>query len=128
MNGALLQLLISLTGIAAMTGICRLLFGRGDMRLCDAQVLTAALARDIPGFRARRTALSRDAGSALIEDADGIVYLAVVRGDGIVTRKLARGTAVSRDGDRLVLRLGDFTLRTAELDIAGAEAWEARLR
>jgi hypothetical protein len=128
MNADLLQLAISLAGIAAMVGLCRALFGRAGLRLSDAEAATAALAQEIPGFRAKRTALSRDGEAALVEDALGCVHLVVVRGDGLVTRRLARGVSLSRDGERLALRLKDFTLGKVELDVAGAEAWEARLR
>lgn len=128
MNGELLQLMISLVGIAAMMGFCWLLFGHGDLSLSDADVLNATLGRDVPGFRAARTALSRDARSALVEDATGAIYLAVVRGDGLVTRKLARGIQVARNGSRLSLTLKEFTLRKVALDLDDAQAWEAKLK
>jgi len=128
MNGQVLQLLISVGGIAAMVAICWALFGRASIKLSDADA-AAALARDVPGFRAARTALSRDARTALVENArDGAVYLALVRGDGVVTRKLSRGVGLARNGDRLELRLKDFTLRKAELDLADAADWETKLQ
>jgi hypothetical protein len=128
MNAELLQLMISLAGIAAMTGICRLLFGAGDMKLPDAETLAASMARDIPGFRAVRCARSRDGKSALVEDSGGAVHLAVMRGDGLVTRKLGRGISLARDGDRLALMLKDFTLGKVALELDDAPAWEAKLR
>jgi hypothetical protein len=73
--------------------------------------------------------VSADGRAALVEDArDGAVYLAVARGDGVVTRRLARGTRIARDGERLMLGLKDFTLKRAELILADASGWETRLK
>ena len=127
MNAQLLQLAISLVGIALMVGLCMALFGSRSAAL-SAQAVAQGLARDVPGFRAGRIALSRDGGAALAEDAqDGTVYLALARGDGMVTRKLARGTALTRDGERLALALNEFTLKRATFELADAADWEARL-
>ena len=129
MNAQLLQLLISVGGILLMVGLCRMLFGRGGTMPATPEALAANLARDIPGFGAGRTAISRDARSALIENAqDGQVYLAVQRGDDVVTRKLSRGLGIARDGTHLRLTLHDFTLPKVELDLADADAWETRLK
>ncbi len=65
MNAQLLQLLISLIEVAAMAGLCALLFGWNKAAMPD---LAAALGRDIPGFRPGRFALSADAKAALIEE------------------------------------------------------------
>jgi hypothetical protein len=126
MNAQLLQLVISILGIALMCGFCWLLFGHRDVALADAAQVTRELAREVPGFRAGRVALSRDARAALVESGSD-VYLAVVRGDGLVTRKLARGTSVAREGDSLALGLRDFTLKRATLELDDAQYWEARL-
>src|SRR6185437_10854747 len=67
MNAQALQLLISVTGIVLMVGLCRLLFGRGGRPLAP-ETIAQNLARDIPGFRAGRATLSRDARAALIEN------------------------------------------------------------
>jgi hypothetical protein len=45
-----------------------------------------------------------------------------------VTRKLARGIGIARDGDRLELILDDFTLRDTQLDLTDAAAWEMKLK
>jgi hypothetical protein len=129
MNAQALQLLISVGGITLMVGLCAALFGRAGKPLSDASAAAESLARDVPGFHAGRMALSHDARSALIEDArDGAIYLAVVRGDGLVTRKLGRDALGGRDGDRLMLNLRDFTLRKADLELADAASWEAALK
>lgn len=126
MNGQLLQLLISLVAVAAMAGLCAALFGWRDAALPDAG---ATLGRDIPGFRPGRIAMSGDARSALIENArDGAIYLAVMRGGDVVTRRLSRDVRVSREGGRLTLDLRDFTLKRIRLDLADAAAWETRLK
>ncbi|HTT99434.1 MAG TPA: hypothetical protein VMF58_15400 [Rhizomicrobium sp.] len=129
MNGQVLQLLISVGGIAVMVAICWALFGRALGSLPSADVAAAALARDIPGFQTGVAAVSRDGRAALIEDArDGAIYLAIIRGGDVVTRKLSRGLGLVRSGDRLELRLKDFTLRKADLDLADAPAWETKLK
>jgi hypothetical protein len=129
MNAQLLQLLISVGGITLMVGLCWALFGHRSVPLGNSSMLSASLAFDIPGFCAGQVAFSRDARLALIENArDGAVYLVVSRGDGLVTRKLAPDTLVARDGDRLDLRLRDFTLRQVQLDLADAAAWETKLK
>lgn len=110
-----------------MVGLCFALFGRAGAPTADA--FEARLAFDVPGFRAGRSAVSADGRAALIEDArDGAVHLAVARGDGVVTRKLARGAHISRDGERLTLGLKDFTLKRAQLTLADASDWETRLK
>ena len=67
---------------------------------------------------------SQDAGTRA-------VYLVVVRGDGLVTRRLADGfvRAAARDGATLRLRFADFTFPQARIDFtddAVARDWEAR--
>ena len=126
MNAQLLQLLISLGEVGLMAGLCVVLFGRRDATMPD---IGAMLGRDMPGFRPGRIAMCADAKAALAEDArDGAIYLAVLRGDGVVTRRLSRGMLVSRDGKRLAFDLRDFTFKRTELDLADAAEWEARLR
>lgn len=127
MGGQAIQLAISLVGIALMVGLCAALFGSRSAAL-SAPAVAQGLARDVPGFRTGRIALSRDGAAALAEDAqDGAVYLALARGDGMVTRKLARGTTVTRDGERLALALNEFTLKQAAVELADAADWQARL-
>jgi hypothetical protein len=129
MNAQALQLLISVGGIAAMVALCWALFGHAATPLSGADALAQKLAHEIAGFRAGRVVLSRDAQAALAEDLrDGSVYLALVRGDGLVIRRLTCGLEIVRDGDSLALRFKDFTLKGASLDLADAEAWETKLK
>lgn len=129
MNAQALQLLISVAGITVMVAICWALFGRATGSLSSAEDAVTTLARDIPGFRAGEKTISRDGRAALIEDVrDGAIYLAIIRGGDVVTRKLSRGLGLARDGDRLELRLKDFTLRRADLDLADADSWETKLK
>ena len=134
MNGFALQLLISIAGVSVMIGACALIFGTRDVLISSVDALARQLAWDVPGFRAGRAALSRDGRTALIENArDGAVYLAVVRGDEIVTRRLSHGAFahVAREGGTLSLALGEFTLDRASLDLGdgeAADAWETRLK
>ncbi len=126
MNAELAQLLISIGGIALMVGLCAALFGWREMPL-DLDAALRRLALDVPGFRAGRT--GRDARAALIENAaDGSIHLVLVRGDGLIARKLPRDAGIARDGRRLSLALGEFTLERAELELTDAADWEARLK
>lgn len=110
-----------------MVGLCFALFGRAGAPAAEA--FEARLAHDVPGFRAGRSAVSGDGRAALIEDArGGAIYLAVARGDGVVTRKLARGAHIGRDGELLTLGLKDFTLKRAQLTLADAADWESWLK
>jgi hypothetical protein len=134
MHGVVLQLLISVTGVALMIGACALMFGTRDALISGADAVAGRLASDVPGFLAGRTAVSRDGRAALVENrADGSVYLAVVRGDEIVTRKLSHGAfeSASRDKGMLSVKFDEFTLGYARLDLGDGEtagAWEAHLK
>lgn len=129
MNAQVLQLLISVGGIAVMVALCWALFGRAATKLPGVDALGAQMARDIPGFRAGAIAHSRNEEVALIEDIhDGSVYLVLARGDGLVIRKMSRGLGVMRDGKQLALRLRDFTLKDASIDLPDADYWETKLK
>ena len=122
----LLYLAGSLLGVAAIVALAAWLFGWRDAGL-DAERVAEALARDVPGFLAGRT--SHDTRAALVENArDGSVYLAVTQGDGLVTRRLSKNAAVSRDGTSLRIDPRDFACRRARLDVADADYWETRLK
>jgi hypothetical protein len=132
MPGIILQLLISVAGVALMIGACALMFGTRDRLISGADAVAGRLGNDVPGFRPGRAGLSRDGRAALVENAaDGSVYLAVVRGDETVTRKLSRGMlqGVTRDDGVLSVELGEFTLGHARLDLGeAAGSWETRLK
>ena len=127
-----LYLAASLIGVAAMIGLCVALFGREVAKL-DTRSAAARLAQDVPGFRLGASALSADTRSAFLEDArDHAVYLVTARGDGFVTRRIARGSvkAATRDGVSLDLRFSDFTFPRATIafhDEEVARDWEQRM-
>ena len=133
MNDQTLQLLISLAEVAAMVGLCAALFGTADRPIAGTDALAARLASEVADFRAGASILSRDSGAGLIEDASGgRTYLVVARGADLVTRKLSRDVleSVTREGSRLRLKLSDFTLGRAALELcddAQAREWETRL-
>ena len=126
-----LYLVGSLGGIAAMVGLCVLLFGRDTAKI-DAASAEDCLRADVPGFRVGAFAVASDARAALIEDArDGTVYLVIARGSGLVTRKLSRDFVrkALRNGAALDLRLADFTFPKARIAFAeekSAQDWETR--
>jgi hypothetical protein len=131
MTSQLLYLIASLAGVAAMVGLCAVLFGRDTAKI-DAKAAEDALRADVPGFRVGAVALSADGHGALVEDSrDGATYLVIARGRGLVTRKLSRGFLrnATRNGAALDLSLYDFTFPKARL-VFGEEAavleWETR--
>jgi hypothetical protein len=132
MQSQLLYLAGSLGGVAAICGLCVLLFGAGAASL-DEGSAQARLQADVAGFRPGRCTLAADKRSALVEDTrGGAVYLVVVRGDGLVTRRLADGflRAAAQDGTALKLQFADFTFPRTRVDLgdAGLAAdWRARL-
>ena len=127
----LIYLAGSLAGVAAICGLCVALFGRGVASL-DTASAQARLAQDVVGYRAGRFALAADGRSALAEDArDGSVWLVMVRGDGLVTRRLGHGfvRAAAREGGALRFKFSDFTFPAARIDLgdeAAAREWETR--
>lgn len=128
----LLYLLGSLAGVAALVGLCVLLFGRAVAKI-DAVSAEDALRADVPGFRLGAFAASDDGSSALALDArDDAAYLIVARGHGLAIRKLSRQLLrrAARDGAILNLRLSDFTFPKARIvfaEQAAALEWENRL-
>jgi hypothetical protein len=131
MTTQLLYLLGSLAGVAAMVGLCALLFGRA-VAIVDARSAEESLRADVPGFRMGTFTPSSDQHAALVEDArDGSAYLVIARGRGLVTRKLSRDLVnkALREGPSLDLRLADFTFPKARITFAeemSAQGWEAR--
>lgn len=132
MSIQVLYLLGSLAGVAAMVGLCVLLFGREAAKL-DTRLAAARLAQDVAGFRLGASAISSDCRSALLEDArDRTVYLVAARGDGFVTRQISRRSLkkAACDGTSLILRFADFTFPKAVVafgDAAVARDWLARM-
>jgi hypothetical protein len=127
----ILYLAASLVGVAILVGLNVALFGRAQGAV-DRGSLERRLALDWPGFRAGAYAQSRDGMRALMENAsDGSVHLAIMRGDSLITRKLAaQATQLARNESTLSLRLGEFTLPLVTLefsDAAIASDWERRL-
>jgi hypothetical protein len=130
MNTQLLYLAISLAGIAAMVGLCALLFGREVAKL-DTRAAAARLAWDVPGFRLGHSALAADSCSAVLENAaDGSLWLVAARGSDFVTRRLSAANMKARDGASLSLRFSDFTFPAATLafhDEDVARDWQVRM-
>ncbi|MGN6517429.1 MAG: hypothetical protein ACTHLR_16515 [Rhizomicrobium sp.] len=130
MNTQLLYLAASVVGIAAMVGLCLMLFGREVVKL-DTRSAAARLAWDVPGFRLGHSALSADARSAILENAgDGSLWLVTARGSDFVTRRLSRRDVTARDGAVLALRFADLTFPRAVIafhDEGVARDWELRM-
>ena len=123
-------LIASLVGIAAMVGLCLLLFGRETAKL-DTRSAAARLAWDVPGFRLGHSALAADSRSAVLENAaDGSLWLVTARGSDFVTRRLSCRNVQARDGAALSFRFSDFTFPAAMIafhDEDVARDWESRM-
>lgn len=121
----------SLGGVALLVLLCAALFGTRLAVIPPPAALEAYLAKFIPGFKLR--AMAADAATALLEGNDGSLHLVVARGDGLVARLVTPSLvrAVEQDGAALKLRLADFTLPSARLELRDADEasrWRARLR
>ena len=120
----------SLAGVGLLVGLNVLLM-RGRNAVADLTTLSARLRDEIPGFLPGVSVIAQT-GAALCEnEADGSIYLAVLRGDLIVTRKLNRDCRATRNAEKLALRFADFTLSKATIafsDDQTAAQWEARIK
>jgi len=122
-------LLASLLGVGLLVGLNVFLM-RGRRASLDATILSQCLGAEVPGFRPGASQIAGN-GAALCENAaDGSIYLAVVRGDAIVTRKLSRGIRLQRNGATLTFVFSDFTFPRALVafgDERVAAEWGARI-
>ncbi|HEY1711101.1 MAG TPA: hypothetical protein VGG10_22740 [Rhizomicrobium sp.] len=134
MTGQTLYVIGSLVGVMMLVGLNALLFGTENARIATVADAVKRLRQEIADFYAADATLDITKRAALLQNArNGVLYLVVVKGNGLVTRALKKGAlkTFAREGTTLSLRLADFTLPRAKLtfaDEAIAEAWEARLK
>lgn len=126
-----LDLVISLAGVAVLVGVAALLGATRTMTL-DRASAAERLAFDEPDFVAAEWILSADGRSAFALSADGREGAAVfVLGDSLGTRRFAVGRhAVRADGSRLILSTGDVTMRRVAVvapDAAESARWAGLL-
>ena len=128
-----LYLVGAIAGLAMLAGLSVLL-GARSAKLASVADAVRRLRQEVADFYAVDAALDVAKRAALLQNArNGVLYLVVAKGGGLVTRALKKGAlkTFTRDGATLSLRLADFTLPRAKLtlaDEATAETWEARLR
>ena len=127
----LIEIAISFMGIAILIGVSWLF---GALRTATVTMAAASdrLAFDEPDFNADEWLIGADGKSAAALSSDGTeTALAFAVGDGLATRRFRRGAVgLERDGNALVFRLGEPSLRTVRLsapDEATAEQWILRL-
>ncbi|MBI1264490.1 MAG: hypothetical protein GC187_07130 [Alphaproteobacteria bacterium] len=122
-------LLGSALAIALVIGLNAMLGGWAPSRIDSAGAAAQALERDILGFRAGAQGVAAaDRRAGLVMEADGgRLGLALSLGDGIVSRALrpAEVRGAQAQGERLVIRIDDFTLQRACITLANED--EARL-
>jgi hypothetical protein len=127
----MLYLVASLAGVALLVALNIALLGRSESMI-DCDQLAERLASEWPGFRMGATVRSKDGTGALMEnETDGSVHLVIMRGDSLITRQLKPSSIhLARHDAWLTLKLGDFTLPQATLELPDAmiaETWERRL-
>jgi hypothetical protein len=124
----------SLAGVMMLVGLNVLLFGAESARIASVADAVRRMRQEVADFYAVDATLDVAKRAALLQNArNGVLYLVVVKGNGLVTRALKKGAlkTFAREGATLSLRLADFTLPRAQLTFADettAEAWEARLK
>ena len=120
---------ISAAGIAFVVLIVFLLFRPRPARLDEGRA-RARIAIDEPDFSIASMLLSADGRVALgRSDEEAFVVVACV-GDSLITRRFRAGDAVVvSEGDALIVKLPDMTVRPFEFGaIDGAASWARALR
>ena len=124
-----MDLAISVIGIAILVGLARIVFAK------PASPLTAAsaadrLAFDEPDFGPVAWALDLSNGAALARNNAGELAIVTAHGDGLVTRRFAKGVARGDFADgRLIIHSTDHTWRDVVIEMSAdeARAWLSRM-
>lgn len=112
----LLDLLISVLGVALLVGVCAALGGWRTAALVGEADAAARLHAELPDFHPTRWVIAGDGLSALAMGEDDVVVLRVL-GDGTAVRRAPRAV-VSDRGDRLRVDVGDPSFPPFDLRVA----------
>lgn len=130
-GNAILDLLISIAGVALMIGLS---FALGALRsvAVTKEAAEERLSFDEPDFKAGSWFVGADNKSAAALSADGgETALVFAVGDGLATRRFSHGAVgVEKTGTTLIFRLGEPSLPRLRLnasDESVAEQWVLRL-
>jgi len=121
-GNTLLDLAISVAGVALLVGLAWAIFRGGSLKF-DRAAAADRLAFDEPDFAPVDWIIDENSRVALARNAAGELALVVAHGDGLVTRRLAPGDdrANYADGFLTIARV-DHTSRAARLPLPENEA------
>jgi len=108
-GNALIDLAISLTGIAILVGLARVIFGAAQQPLNTGSAV-GRLAFDEPDFAPVEWVVDEAAGAAIARNGAGEIALIKAVGDGLATRRAKAGTfSCAHDGKVLTIAPPDLT-------------------
>lgn len=118
----IIDLAISLAGIAILIGLARVIFGAVRPSL-DAARAAERLSFDEPDFHPIGWLVDEETGAALARNGAGEIALVVAHGDGLVTRRYPAGAApLTYENGRLCIARTDHTFRKVNIATGEAEA------
>ena len=130
-GNVLIDLAISIIGIAILVGLARLVFPKAGAAAINDAMVRDRLAFDEPDFEIAAFILDAAQGAAIAAGADGDIVLIKKAGEGLATRRTHPGEAAcARDGDRLTVTISDHTFRGFSLKTASdaeAQQWAVRI-
>jgi hypothetical protein len=124
-GNVLIDLAISLAGIAILIGLARIIFG-ASLPSLDAANAAERLLFDEPDFHPIDWLVDEDSGAALARNGSGEIALVVAHGDGLVTRRYPAGAApLAYEDGRLCIARTDHTFRNVNIaaGVADAASW-----
>jgi len=108
-GNVLIDLAISLTGIAILVGLSRLIFGKSAEPLSQRRAANR-LAFDEPDFAPVAWVVDVTAGAAIARNGAGEIALIKAAGDGLATRRAGAGAfSCAREGAVLTIAPPDLT-------------------
>ncbi len=129
-GNVVIDLAISLTGVAILVVLARLIFGKVDTPF-GLDSVRERLAFDEPDFQAVDWLIDEGAKAALARNEAGEMAIVTAHGDGLVTRRIAAGRMRAHYGDgKITVDPVDHTTGRTHFaaDSETARAWLAHLQ
>lgn len=121
-GNVVIDLAVSLVGVAILVGLARLVFGKIEPSI-DREKAAERLAFDEPDFHPVDWLLDESARAALVRNEAGEIAIIVAHGDGLVTRRVGAGRAHAAYADgRLTVDPVDHTTGRASFATDGETA------